>query len=150
MHAHIAAGFALATILPGAVCAQGLTLSGPTGSAVTFDARAIKAMPHRTVTSAIHGLSGTYAGVPLTLLLARVDAPRGETLRGPAMNDIVTVKGCDGYRIVLTLPDIDPAFRNQTAILADTIDGHALIVEGDKRAARSVRCVTSVAVSVVP
>jgi Oxidoreductase molybdopterin binding domain len=126
---------------------------------VTVDAAAIKAMPRRTITAAIHGLSGAYSGVPLTLLLAKVNAPQGDTLRGSAMGDIVVVKACDGYRVVMTLPDTDPAFRDQGVILADTLDGHPLdahegpfrlIVEGDKRAARAARCVTSISMEAVP
>jgi hypothetical protein len=148
------AGFVAAT-----ADAQSLGLSGLSGSTTVIDMAAIKAMPHRTVSAAIHGLSGAYARVPLSLLLARVNAPGGETLRGPAMADVVVVKACDGYRVVLTLPDMDPAYRDQTVILADTVDGHPLdahegpfrlVVEGDKRAARSARCVTSVALTAVP
>ena len=158
-HVRAAAAFLLAAIVPSTAGAQSLSLSGLAGPSVVVDAEAIRAMPHRTVTAAIHGLSGAYSGVPLTLLLARVNAPQGETLRGPAMSDVVAVKACDGYRVVLTLPDIDPAFRDQTVIVADTLDGHPLdvhqgpfrlIVEGDKRAARSARCVTSIAVQAVP
>jgi DMSO/TMAO reductase YedYZ molybdopterin-dependent catalytic subunit len=153
------AAFVLAAIVPVAAGAQSLRVSGLTGPPVVFDGEAIKAMPHRTVTAAIHGLTGAYGGVPLTLVLARVNAPQGEALRGPAMGDVVVVKACDGYHVVLTLPDIDPAFRDQSVILADTVDGHALnahdgpfrlIVEGDKRAGRSVRCVTSIAVEAAP
>jgi len=168
MHVHRAAppvrragavvAFAL-VIVPAVAGAQSLSLSGLTGPPAVVDAAAIRAMPHGTVNAAIHGLSGAYGGVPLTLLLARVNAPRGETLRGPAMGEVVVVKACDGYRVVLALADIDPAFRDQTAILADRVDGHPLdahegpfrlIVEGDKRAARSARCVTSIAVQAVP
>jgi hypothetical protein len=153
------AAFAFAAAIPAAAGAQTLSLSGLTGPAVVVDIATIRAGPHRIVRAAMRGLSGAYAGVPLTLLLARVNAPQGEALRGPAMGDVVVVKSCDGYRVVLTLPDIDPAFRDQTVILADTVDGHPLdahegplrlIVEGDKRAARSARCVTSIAVAAVP
>jgi len=157
--AWVTVAFVFVAIVPAASVAQSVSLSGLTGPTVTVDATAIKAMPHRTITAAIHGLSGAYGGVPLTLLLAKVNAPQGDTLRGSAMGDVLVVKACDGYRVVLALPDADPAFRDQTVILADTLDDHPLdthegpfrlIVEGDKRAARSARCVTSISVEAVP
>jgi hypothetical protein len=153
------AALVFAALAPTAAPAQSVRLSGLTGPPVTLDAETIAAMPHRTVKAAIHGLSGAYGGVPLSLILARVNAPQGETLRGSAMSDVVVVEACDGYRVVLTLPDIDPGFRDRTVILADTVDGHRLdahegpfrlIVEGDARAARSARCVTRLAVKAVP
>jgi hypothetical protein len=145
--------------LPAIAGAQSVAIVGLTGPPVTLTADDLRAIPHRTVRATIHGLSGVYGGVPLTLLLARVNAPRGETLRGPAISDILLVKACDGYRIALTLADVDPAFRDQAVILADSVDGHPLaapegpfrlIVEGDKRAARSARCVTSLTLMAVP
>jgi hypothetical protein len=153
-----AAAIALA-VTPAFADAQSLSLSGLTGPPVVVTADAIRAMPHRTVSAAMHGLSGTYSGVPLALLLARVAAPQGETLRGGAMTDVVVVKACDGYRVVLSLPEADSAFRDQAVILADSVNGHPLdahegpfrlVVEGDKRAARSARCVTAIAVKTIP
>jgi hypothetical protein len=149
----------LSFIAPTISNAQSLTLQGFTGRAVTVGADELKSMAHRTVTAKVHGLAGAYSGVPLSLLLAKINAPQGEALHGPAVADVVIVKACDGYRVVLTLPEIDPAFRDGTVILADGVDGHALdsnegpfrlVVEGDKRAARSARCVTSLTLSTVP
>lgn len=149
----------IAVSAPAVAAAQSLTLQGLAGAPVAITTQELKALPHRTVTVAVHGLSGAYSGPPLAALLAKVDAPQGESLHGPAMSDIVVVRACDGYRVVLTLPDIDPAFLDQAVILADSVDGHPLdahegpfrlIVEGDKRAARSARCVVSLTLAAVP
>jgi DMSO/TMAO reductase YedYZ molybdopterin-dependent catalytic subunit len=134
-------------------------LQGLTGPVVTVGADDLEAMPHRTVTATVHGLGGAYGGVPLGLLLAKVGAPQGEALHGAAMADLVIAKACDGYRVVLSLPEIDPAFRDGAVILADSLNGRPLdshegpfrlVVEGDKRAARSARCVTGLTVTAVP
>jgi hypothetical protein len=139
--------------------AHSVTLTGVAGQSVTVGALDLKAMPHRTVTVSEHGRAAAYSGVPVTLLLAKVGAPRGDSLRGAAMVLAVAVTGADGYRVVLTLPDTDPAFRDEAAILADSADGRILdsrlgplrlIVEGDKRPARWVRGVTSLAIVAVP
>ena len=158
-HIRAVVGLVGCLFAPTIASAQSVVLRGLSGPAKIVGADELKAMPHRTVTATVHGLSGAYAGIPLSLLLARVNAPQGESLHGPAMGDIVIAKACDGYRVVLTLSDIDPAFRDQTAILADTVNGQPLdaregplrlIVEGDKRAARSARCVTSLTLAIVP
>ncbi len=50
--------------------------------------------------------------------------PQGEGVRGKAMATVIVVSGSDGYRVVLTLPEIDPAFREEKVLLADSEDGH--------------------------
>lgn len=88
-------------------------------------------------------------------MLERVGAPLGERLRGPALLSHVVVGAADGYALVLSLAEVDPAMRSTAVILADRVDGtpiqaedgpFRLVVEGDARPARSVRQVTSVAV----
>ena len=136
-----------------------ITLKGPAGPTVMLNASQIRSMPHVAVTLTIHGHSATYSGVPLDRLMAKVNTPLGEALRGPALADVVVVRACDGYRVALTLPDIDPTFREGSVVLADSADGVAikapdgpfrLIVAGDKRPARSARCVTEIALTSVP
>jgi DMSO/TMAO reductase YedYZ molybdopterin-dependent catalytic subunit len=101
------------------------------------------------------GKKATYEGVPLTALLARVDAPTGEKLRGGELTDVVIVTAADGYQIALSLAETDPAMRKSAIILADKQDGkpiaaedgpYRLIVEGDLRPARSARMVTKIEV----
>ena len=138
---------------------SGIVLKGPSGPSVTLSSSEIAAMPHVAVTLAIHGHSATYSGVPLDRLMAKVNAPMGEALRGAALADVVEVRACDGYRVALTLSEIDPAMREGAIILADSADGASLkapdgpfrlIVAGDKRPARSARCVIEIALTSAP
>ena len=135
--------------------AADLTLTGPDGQSASLSAADIAALPHVRLTVTIEGRSATYDGAPLGPLLAKVGAPSGQALRGPALRDVVLVAGRDGYAAAIALAETDPGFRKDQIILADRMDGQPLgdtagplrlVVEGDLRAARCVRMVSSIAV----
>jgi hypothetical protein len=149
-----ALGLALG-LLAGPVWAQDLTLSGPDGQSATLSGADIAALPHVKLTVTIEGKTTNYDGVPLTQLLARVGAPSGKALHGPALRDVVLVSGRDGYAAAIALAETDPAFRKDQMLLADRADGqplaetagpYRLVVEGDLRAARCVRMVSRIEV----
>lgn len=118
-----------------------------------------RALPHVTVR--VHnGHSDTdanYSGVLLTTLLAKVNAPMGRELRGESISCYVLATGTDGYSVVLSLAEIDPEFRAGQVIVADSRDGnplgksgpYQLIVPDDKRPARWVHNLNSIAVQQV-
>lgn len=90
---------------------------------------------------------------------ALVGAPQGQALRGPALADVLIVTAQDGYRVALSLAGVDPAISPQRTIIADRkagqpLDPHEgpfrLVVEGDKRPARSARQVVSVELKAEP
>jgi hypothetical protein len=154
----LAAAWAFAA---GAVHAQSVTLKGPDGQTRTVTAAEIAAMPHQQ--ALLPGEGGAapraYEGVALTDLLQSVGAPAGHALRGPAMIDVVVVKGADGYRAVLALAETDKGMRPVVPILADRAAGAPLdskegplrlVSPGDLRPARSVRQVVSIEVDSVP
>lgn len=112
------------------------------------------ALPHvaLTVHNSHTDTNETYSGVPLASLLAKIDAPTGNELRGDAMASYLVATGSDGYSVVLSLAEVDPAFRDTQVIVADTRDGQPLgkngpfqlIVQADKRPARWVRNLVSI------
>ena len=116
----------------------------------------IRALPHVDVK--VHNghtnTDETYSGVPLVVLLAKVDAPLGENLRGKALTNYVVVTGSDGYSVLLSLAEVDPMFHDGQIVVADSRDGQPLttsgpfqlIVSEDKRPARWVRNLVSIAV----
>ena len=128
-----------------------LTVSGLSGhSPITLKVADLKPLTHITVT--LHNphsnADESYSGVLLSDLLAKVGAPLGSELRGKAMADYVVVTGSDGYRAVLSLGEVDPAFHPGEVIVADAMNGKPLddhsgpmklVVAWDKRPARSVR-----------
>jgi hypothetical protein len=113
------------------------------------------ALPHITIT--VHNghtnATETYSGVPLAVLLAKVNAPLGKELHGEAMTSYVVATGSDGYSVMLSLAEVDPSFHEGQVIVADTLDGQPLgmsgpfqlIVSDDKRPARWVHNLVSIA-----
>ena len=128
-----------------------LTISGFSDHPpLTLKMADLKSLAHITVT--IHNphsnADETYSGVSLSELLAKVGAPIGSDLRGKALADYVVATGSDGYRTVLALGEVDPAFHSGEVIVADAMNGKPLddhsgpmklVVTEDKRPARSVR-----------
>lgn len=142
--------------LAGPLAAAGpiLKISGP-GGTLAFTAAEFAALP-RTETEAVepHGKKErTYAGVAVRELLARVGAPLGDELRGPALATGVLVRAEDGYTVLFALAEFDAAFSSRTLLLADREDGALppataaplrLVAPGDTRGARWVRMVTAI------
>jgi hypothetical protein len=148
---------ALGAVLAGApmaAAAQNLVLTGLAGEPQTLTAADIAALPHETVTLSLDGgRTQSCSGVPLTLLLQRVGAPTGKALKGVELADVVVVGATDGYHVALALAETDALVRTEKIVLADACDGAALpsgqgpyrlVVEGDKRPARSARMVSTI------
>ena len=62
------------------------------------------------------------------------------------------MEAADGYRVVIALPEIDPAFTNTQILFACLRDGkpldekqgpHRIVIPDEKRMTRSVRQVTT-------
>jgi hypothetical protein len=113
-----------------------------------------RALPHVTVTvhNAHADADETYSGVPLAALLATLDAPLGEHLRGKALASYIVASGSDGYSVVLSIAEADPSFHGGEILVVDTRDGQPLgksgpfqlIVSEDKRPARWVHNLVSI------
>src|SRR5271163_4174187 len=63
-----------------------------------------RALPHTTVKvhNAHTDADESYSGVPVANLLAMVDAPLGNKLRGEALANYLIASGSDGYSVVLS------------------------------------------------
>jgi hypothetical protein len=102
--------------------------------------------------------AATYEGVTLGSVLERAGVPRGEKLRGKGLRAIVIITATDGYEVVFTIAETDPAFNDRLIILADKKDGKPLpekegpfriVVPDEKRSARWIRNVKTIAVKTV-
>jgi len=108
------------------------------------------------VTAADHdGKKHEYDGVNLRDLLTQAGVAMGDALRGKELANYVVAEAADGYRVVFSVAELDPAFSNTQVIVATKVDGQPLsardgplrlVVPGDKRQARWVRMLTSVSV----
>lgn len=133
-----------------------VTVVGPTGQTLRLTAADVAAMPRGWVQITIHDQVHGFDGALLQAILARVGAPSGDQLRGAALTDVVIVTARDGYQVVLSLAEIDPAFHQGAyVILADRDNGAAispedgpfrLVVNGEAKPARSARMVTRIEV----
>jgi hypothetical protein len=97
--------------------------------------------------------SEKYEGVLLADLLAKLNTPSGDKLRGDELRDYVEVTGRDGYKVIFALAEVAPAFQDNKVLVAITSDGKPLdekqgavriVVPQDKRPARSVRMVSTI------
>jgi hypothetical protein len=131
-----------------------LTVSGCTHSPLKLSAEDLAGMPRVTVSvSEQDGTKVAYEGVLLLDILKRAGAPLGKELRGKALASYLVAKAKDGYEVVFTLAEVDPAFANERILVADKRDGKALfgyqgplrlVCENDKAGARSVRMLESI------
>jgi hypothetical protein len=94
------------------------------------------------------GRSISSEGVLVGELFKRAGAPVGRDLSGKAVATYVRATARDGYQVVFSLAELDPAFTGSEIIVADTIDGKPLfdyqgplriVAPHDKRGARSIR-----------
>ncbi len=143
------AGPSAAQAPAGVTPAQTLTIAGDITTPLTLTPADFKALPRTTVTVRQEdGTTATYEGVLVAELLKKAGAPLGRDLTGQALATYVLASASDGYRVVYSLGELDPAMTGEEVIIADTIDGKALfdyqgpfriVAPHDKRGARSVR-----------
>jgi hypothetical protein len=135
------------TFHTGLLRAQALTVETESGKQTVVTRADIEALPHVKVTSG----GAIFEGVELRLVLEKSGVQLGDTLRGKRMASCLLVEAADGYRVVIALPEIDPAFSTKQFILAFLKDGKVLdakegpyriVIPDETRMARWVRQVT--------
>ena len=131
--------------------AQQLTIQTEDGKQTVLQRADIEALPH-TKAPGRGAVPVTYEGVLLRAVLEKAGVDLDQGLRGKRMALCLLVEAADGYRAVIALPEISPAFDNKQIVLAFMRDGKPLddkegpyrvIVPEDKMMARWVRQVTT-------
>lgn len=132
-----------------------LTIDGRVGTVLALAASDLATLPRTTVSVQEEGRTVTYEGVLVADLLRRAGVPLGQALRGDALSLAVLATARDGYAVVFSLAELDPAFSGSTVIVADRMDGKPLVAHRgplrlvsprDGRAARGVRMLRSLRV----
>jgi DMSO/TMAO reductase YedYZ molybdopterin-dependent catalytic subunit len=128
-----------------------LQVSGDVATPLSVTMADLKAMPRSPMrVTDEHGLTANYDGVLVGELLKRSGVPMGEALKGKALASYVVVTAKDGYRVVFTVAELDPAMTGSDVLLVDTMDGKPLtdaqgplrlVVPHDKTGARWVRMI---------
>lgn len=142
-------------LIPGAIQAQESTpsvqVTGAVTQPLTLTADDLAKMPRASVKTTSGGMETAYDGVWLHEVLKRAGVPQGAALRGKALAGYVLAEAQDGYQVVFSLAELDPAFIDNEILLADTANGKPLfgaqgrfrlVVPKDKPGARSVRMLT--------
>lgn len=130
-------------------------VTGAVKQSLTLTADDLAKMPRASVKTMNNGMETIYEGVWLHEVLKKAGVPQGEALRGKALTSYVLASAQDGYQVVFSLGELDPAFIDNEVLLADTANGKALfgaqgrfrlVVPKDKPGARSVRMLTKIEV----
>jgi hypothetical protein len=105
---------------------QAITVSGAVKQTLTLTTADLARMPRATVTAKNGGIEVTYEAVWLHEVLQRAGVPSGTELRGEALSTCVLAEATDGYQVVFSVAELDPAFTGSQALLADKAGGKPL------------------------
>jgi hypothetical protein len=140
-----------ACLLPAQDSEPAVQVTGAVKQALTLTAGDLAKMPRASVRTSNNGMETVYDGVWLYEVLKRAGVPQGSELRGKALTSYVLAEAQDGYQVVFSLAELDPAFIDNEILLADTANGKPLfgaqgrfrlVASKDKPGARSVRMLT--------
>src|ERR1700733_7711486 len=131
---------------------QQLTIQIEDGKPTIFARADIEALPHVKVSTSASGASATFEGVALEAVLEKAGVEFGASLKGKRLASYLLVEAADSYRVVIALPELDPAFTDKKVVLAFLKDGkpldekegpYRIVMRDEKRMARWVRQVTT-------
>src|SRR5580698_11351835 len=98
-------------------------VTGAVKQALTLSADDLAKMPRASVKTTSGGMETVYEGVWLHDVLKAAGVPQGGELRGKALAGYVLAQASDGYQVVFSLGEVDPAFIDNEILLADTANG---------------------------
>lgn len=145
----------MAASLPGGQTAPSVQVTGAVQQPLVLTAEDLGGMPRASAKTVSNGVEVVYEGVRIHEILKRAGVPLGPALRGKALASYVLAEARDGYQVVFSLGELDPAFIDNEILLADTANGKPLsgargrfrlVVPKDKPGARSVRMLTKLEV----
>jgi molybdopterin-dependent oxidoreductase-like protein protein len=132
-----------------------ISVTGSVTTPLMLTAESLAQMQRATATVSSGGIDTQYEGVWLHEILKRAGLPAGEALRGKMLTTYVLAEAQDGYQVVFSLGEVDPALGDTPILVADKANGKALfgengafriVIPRDKRGARSVRMLTKIVV----
>jgi hypothetical protein len=117
-----------AAATPGSAQVAKIRISGSGIETVELTAADLTKMPRLAVDAREPhtGEMQHYKGVRLSDLLLKAGAPMGEKLRGQELGTYVVARASDGYAVMYSLAELDPAMTDNQIMEADTMNGKAL------------------------
>ena len=143
--------FLAALLLGFTLTAQSLAVKGDVPYAKQFTLSDLESLGVETVTVK----DDTYSGVPVWKVLKAVGQPTGAEIKGTQVARYLLIESNDAYRVILSIPEVDPAFRDTKTLIAwkkngkplDAAEGPLrLLIEGDKRQTRWAKRVVSLTI----
>jgi hypothetical protein len=132
---------------------QQLVVQSESGKQAALTRADIEALPHVRLSVAEHSATTvSFEGVAVKSVLEKAGITFGESMRGRRLTRCLIVEAADGYRVVIALPELDPAFTDKQIVLAFSRDGkrldekegpYRIVIPDEKRMARWVRQVTA-------
>jgi hypothetical protein len=142
-----------------AVHGQQLTVQADAGKQVVLSRSDIESLAHIQVTAGTPADPAVFEGVTLRSVLEKAGVGFGESFKGKRLASCLIVQAADGYRVVIALPELDPAFTDKKVLLVFLRNGKPLdekegpyrvVIPDEKRMARWVRQVTTLTIVEVP
>ena len=131
---------------------QQLVVQTDTGKQVLNRAD-LEALPHVKVMASDHSSAAVnFEGVTLKSVLEKAGVTFGESIKGKRLSNCLLVEAADGYRVVIALPELDPAFTDKAIVLALLREGkpldekegpYRIVIPDEKRMARWIKQVTT-------
>src|SRR5260370_9632295 len=127
---------------------QQVTVQIETGKQIVLTRSDLEAIPRSRVTTGASDVATTFEGVTLKAVLDKAGVGFGGSMKGKRLASCLLVEAADGYRVVIALPEIDPAFSDKEVVLAFLSNGkplddkegpYRIVIPGEKRMARGVR-----------
>jgi hypothetical protein len=131
---------------------QQLTVQVREGKRTVLKRADLEALSRVKVAAGTGSSMETFEGVALKAVLEKGGVVFGETMKGKRMASCLLVEAADGYRAVIALPEVDPAFTDKQVVLVFLKDGkplddkegpYRIVIPDEKRKARWVRQVTT-------
>jgi hypothetical protein len=130
---------------------QQLTIQKEDGKQTILSRADLETLPHVKLQTSAHDVSATFEGATLRAVLEKANVGFGEALKGKRLASCLVAEAADGYRVVIALPEMDPAFTDKQIILAFLKDGkpldekegpYRIVIPDEKRPARWIRQLT--------
>lgn len=138
---------ALLTLGVVAECQQ-ITIQTEPGKQTVLTRADIEALPHTKINASLHEAHATFDVVALKVVLEKAGVTFEKSMSGKRLASCLLVEAADGYRVVIALPEMDPAFTDKQIYLAYLRDGkpmdekegpYRIVIPDEKRMARWVR-----------
>ncbi|MEP6880501.1 MAG: hypothetical protein ABI866_00840 [Dokdonella sp.] len=136
--------------------ASELVLTFPDGRSIALSSSTLAALKRESISATSHDITSTYEGYDLASVLKTVGSMSTESLRGKDLARTIVVSATDRYRVVFSLAELDPTLGNRQVYLVNQENGKPLadkdgpwrlVIPADKRPARWIRQVSSIAIS---